>query len=192
MHVTGAVVGRADLIPAFLPYGDEGAWTLAKSSRHGFDAGGLERGTYLVALVPNDDGGDSADCVLLPGVEITGLGAERKDFRMPQARLKGRLVMAMASGDELRVLAVPKGVTGFAQELLASAKAATTFGRPVDPADGQFVLPNLAPGAHRLELRRSGSAEVLATLDVEVGGSMQLTDWVVDSRPSRGEPETVR
>ena len=153
---------------------------MAKPSRFGFDAGGLERGRYLVALLPEDDGDTDAPIALLPDQEVSGLGAQRFLFTFPTASLEGS-VSSSASGmsANLRVLAVPEGLSGFAADFLGSPKAAESMGVPVDHATGSFRIEHLARGPHRLELwdTKQDATTPLAVRNVDVSGSQRLALW---------------
>ncbi|MGK0482820.1 MAG: RNA polymerase sigma factor (sigma-70 family) [Planctomycetota bacterium] len=190
VHVTGNILHGGVLlrhhVPIFLPMTDDGGWTMAKAGKYGFDAGGLERGRYLVALVPEDDRDTRGPTALLPEIAVTGLGAQRFSFQVPAAELTGRIVLAVppsgAATSGFRVLAVPMNLSGFAADLLGSAKAADSFGVSVDPADGTFKLPHLSSGRHRLELWSADGAYSngpVAVREVEVAGSAHIGDWTL-------------
>lgn len=196
VHVTGEVQSttrkKIAHVPVFLPYAEEQGWTIAKATRYGFDAGGVERGRYLVALVPEEDGDTSGPLALLPDVEVTGLGAQRFEFAFPAARLSGVVTIApglAANLADLRVLAVPADLRGVAHEFTSAAKAAKSFGVAVDAESGAFELEHLTNGDHRLEIWRTsattGQLEKLATREVTVSGSTRLGPWEIsaEARP---------
>ena len=114
------------LVPTFLPYAAEGAWTQAEPTATGYRAGGLERGRYLVLLAPANDDIDGP-YALIPDVEITAFGEQRLDLRFPTGSVSGRVVL-----DEPREglvgTAVPVVPEGFAREVLAAGKLARTLG----------------------------------------------------------------
>ncbi|MEM8711039.1 MAG: carboxypeptidase-like regulatory domain-containing protein, partial [Planctomycetota bacterium] len=206
VHVTGEVQNasgkRIAHVPVFLPNADEQGWTIAKGTRYGFDAGGLDRGRYLVALVPAEDASESADgpapVALLPDVVVSGLGAERFEFALPTSRLTGVITgIADHSSDSgpLKVLAVPTGLRGVAHEFTSAAKAAESFGVSVDEATGAFELAHLASGSHRVEVwcssAETGEFQKLDSREVLISGSKHLGVWKLSlgssTEPNRGE-----
>ncbi len=190
VHVTGTVSmnGRRlrGMVPTFLPYSVEGGLTVAQATPNGFNAGGLERGTYLVALLPEDDGEDAAPITVMPGIVIEGIGAQSLHFEVPQLEVTCRLISGSRPGgvEGLRAVAIPTNAEGFAAELLARPKAVETFGQPVGPETGVFVLPRLSTGSFRLEVWGSGSSptQPLATQEIQVAGSIRLADWDISPR----------
>lgn len=183
IQVTGTVQPPFDLqpepdyplVPVFLPYGD-GAWVQAKAKNWGFDAGGVDRGRYLVALVPASDNHTAGPFALLPGIVVEGFGQMRFDFAYPTGKVMGR-VLGLGGGAKYSVVATPVLPAGFASEFLATGKFNTLFARPV-AADGSFELERLADGPYRLTI--FDGEQPVASKEITVAGSQTLADW----RPS--------
>ncbi|MEM6671785.1 MAG: sigma-70 family RNA polymerase sigma factor [Planctomycetota bacterium] len=176
VHVKGEVLdmngARVDLLPVYIPYADEGRIAEARATAAGFDAGALERGRYLVALVPPADDVETRP-LFLPDVDVEGLATQRMTLRVPSARVTGSIDGLPAS--ELAVACIPLGVTGFAADVLSqlNLESETHF----EVRDGAFEARGLADGAHRLELRDAGSREVLSTRSIVVSGSLDVGVW---------------
>lgn len=173
-------------VPVFLPYAAYGAWTQARATDGGYDAGAVARGRYLVALVPADDGA-SGPVALLPAIDVEGFGEARLDFRFPATELRGRVVLdgareelavAGLADETLAVVALPRVPPGFARELLASSKLQRAL-RQLVAADGTFTLRYVPNGPHRLLLLAGD--EQLAEREVEVAGSAVFEKWQLAS-----------
>lgn len=178
VRVIGTVTGAGPgMVPAFVPHAGDGRWVVARPVGSGYDAGGLQRGIYLVAIVPADDGRRDVPIHVLPRVVVDGLGTVVCDLQAPTGIVSGRLVTSHPA-EGLRVVLIPDvPVGGPAAELVASEKFLTFAGGAV-ATDGTFVLPRVADGTHRLEVR--AGERVLASRHVSVQGSADVGSWQLD------------
>jgi RNA polymerase sigma factor (sigma-70 family) len=177
VRVSGMLVGGpAGLAPLFVPYAAGGRWTPARMRGRAYDAGGLARGDYLVVVMAANEADKQLPAMLLPTVQVRGLGATAIDLQVPAGFVRGRAVAArdLAALRAVVVPDVPAG--GLAADLLASAKLATAVGAPL-AADGSFEVKHVADGAWRLQLR--DGATVVAERAVTVVGSLDVGDWTV-------------
>lgn len=180
IEVTGTVRPPLDirpepdypLVPVFLPYSN-GAWVQAKATGWGFDAGRVDRGRYLVVLVPADDDHTAGPFGLVPDVVVEGFGQARFDFVYPANTVTGR-VLGLDGGGHYSVVATPVLPAGFASEFLGTGKLNKLLARIVG-ADGSFSVPRLAQGPHRLTLFK-GETKV-ASREFHVAGSQTIADW---------------
>lgn len=177
VRVIGAIAGaRPGVVPAFVAHAGNQGWVQARAVGAGYDAGGLRRGDYLVALVPEDDG-DRGAINVLPHVRIDGFGSRVLDLLVPQGIVRGRVVMATRR-TALRVVALPVlPPDGPAAALVASEKFRSVMARDVAP-EGSFTLEHIADGDYRLELL--DGARTVASRVVRVRGDANVGDWFVE------------
>ncbi|MCA8942768.1 MAG: hypothetical protein KDB80_09445, partial [Planctomycetes bacterium] len=181
--VSGVVVAPFDtpLVPVFVPLSGSGGWVAAEPRGHGnFDAGGMRRGRYLVALVPADDRDRDTPSALLPAIDIDGFSGRGLELHWPTSSIRGRVVLASDTSTEaLRVIAYPTvpDAPSPARTLVTSAELALESGAALDP-DGRFRIPHLADGTTVVELRRDGV--VLARRTLELAGVLDVGDWTIE------------
>ena len=169
-----------ELVPAFLPHAKESGWTVGRSTGDGYTAGGLERGSYAVLLMPEGDE-NAGPFALIPEVRIEAFGDLELDFTYPDARLEGR-VECDFGGAPARVVLVPALPDGFAADFVRSTAFVDAFGVQI-AMDGSFEVSGLGVGNYRLELLGDGGT--LATQEVVVSGRTVLPTWIVET--ARGE-----
>lgn len=180
LSVSGVVLAPFDKahVPAFLPVGADGSLTVAQLRGHGrFEADGVPRGRYLVALVPADDGDRDLPSALLQPMALEPFNAQGLEFKWPTGAVRGQVQLPEDLGrEDLRLVVTPElpDTECAARAFLGSEKATKLLGTAL-AADGSFAIEHLADGPHRIELRRG--AKVLASRDW--AGEADIGTWVV-------------
>jgi len=177
-HVLRDGIPDPALLPFLVPYAEGRGWVQARPDGFGgYRAGGMERGEYLVLLLPEDDRPGEGSYGLIPSVSLEGFGEKILDFTLPPGEVRGRLD-GRRDGDGIAALprAPFRTENGPARELCETTRFRRIFGVSVEPS-GRFLLPHLGPGDYRLELYRDGRKA--AEKDFLLAGSLDLGDWPI-------------
>ncbi len=173
------------LVPAFFPYAERGSMVMGqpaagyKKGAGAFTAKGLQRGRYLVLLMPavDDHAGPFA---FIPNfeVELSSPTDVARDFEFPPHRITGHIA-SPAGVSSLVVAAVPVVPSGLAKSFSEGDKVRELFGAPVGE-DGSFTLPHIATGPYRIDVFRRNASAAIASQIVEVQGDVTLPPWKLE------------